>query len=1088
MEKINDQQEHKNETNKLDFPSNEENILALWRKLDLQKQIVDKHKNDPVLEKTDGPPFVSSDNLHFGHIHIGIMKSVFDNYWSMHNMKVSNKIGYDVHGLPIEQVVSKMLNLSTNQQIREYGLANYNQKCEEVIKKFSGCWRPIYNRIARFVDFENEYKTMDLNFMESVWWAWKKLWDNNLTYRGYRIMPYSTACGTPLSASEASGEDVYKEVSDPAIYVKFDVKNDANTYFIAWTTTPWTLPSNLALAVNPTAKYVKLQDEKNKQYYIMAESCIKNLYPQKKDGTDSDYPLYSIVTTFLGKELENLEYYPLFNYFNKQRIFKVVTADFVDGNGSGSGLVHLAPAFGQDDFDTCIKNKIVAVEDVGDYCPIDDNGYFTSIIKDYKGEHVLSCNSKIIEKLKSENKLLKKEMYKHSYPHCWRTDTPLIYKAVSSFFVKVTALKERMLQHNTKVRWVPESAGNNRFRNWIENAKDWGVSRSRFFGTPIPVWISDDGLEVVCIGTIDELVKAANLIEKPDNLHPQYIQKIQIPSKQGKGMLKLVGDVFDCWFESGCVPFAQYHYPFENSAHFDNKDYLSDFVCEGLDQTRGWFYTLMVLSTAIFDKPPSKNIICSGLILAEDGRKFSKRLGNFVNPLDVCKQYGADAIRLYFLGSPAAHGDSFQFSHENLRDINAKYYQLYNCYTFLLENLTKYKKDNHVFDINSYKNSQNIMDNWILSRLATLLTNIELGVTSYFFHKVKPEILDFVEDLANWYIKFNRNRLRGRYVTTQEHGQALSTLYQVMLMFCKIVAPFLPFLAETMYQQLKQNNDETSVHLCQVPSVNTFNNPIVERQMRRLQHVAANIRCLRTKTKNAASAKVPIKKVFVINSDQEYLQDLSKLEGYMREEINSLDIEFASSCNRVNTKYKLEPNNKEIGTLFKDQAVNVKKLLSEVSQEIIAEYLKDKSKGIFVNKFVIKEPVFMVRKMLDVQLLANEYYVADQDMIIVIDCTLDDEVRDTYTKRLLVVAIQSMRKNTKLKPWNKIGIYYRSDSKLIDRVLTKYNKEITEQLIYPVYPINQRDFSQKEITSLTQEINGEAVYLLITDLTGEFLA
>jgi len=1070
--------------NTFNFATNEIETQKRWQEIMLYAKIIEKNKNGPQFNFVDGPPFVSSANLHFGHVHIGIMKSFLVNFLNMHGYNVLNKSGKDCHGLPIETIVSEMLSLKTNEDIKKYGLANYNNKCEELINKYAKSWNPIYDRIGRFLDYENEYYTMDLNFMESVWWAWKQLFDKGLVYQGYKIMPYSTACGTSISASEASGDDVFKEVCDPAIYVKFELKNEPNTYIIVWTTTPWTLPSNLAIAVNAKLEYVKVYDIKTNEYYILAKECLSNLYGKPKKDTKEK--LFEIVETFLGSELENKEYVPMFDYFANNRTFKIITAEFVE-SGTGTGAVHCAPAYGVDDFDICIQKNIITIEDVGKYCPIDDNGFFVDPVTDYKGEHILSTNNKIIERLKQEKKLLKKEMYRHSYPHCWRTDTPLIYKAVSSFFVNVTAIKDQLLTNNEKVNWVPENIGNGRFKKWLENAKDWSVSRSRFFGTPIPVWISDDGQEIVCIGSIDELMERANLTTRPTNLHPQYINDIQIPSTQGKGMLKRTTCVYDCWFESGCVPFASLHYPFENKDFFDNKEFLCDFICEGLDQTRGWFYTLSVLSTALFNKPAFNNVICSGLILAEDGKKFSKRLGNFIDPIEFCNTYGADALRFYLTSSPAAHGDAFKFNKEYIESISFKFFQLYNSLKFLIENFTKFEKDGNKFDVNAYKNSTNVMDNFILARLRTVIINVESAMSAYTFHTIKQEILDFIEDLTNWYIKFNRNRLRGRYCDVEEQGQALSTLYRVILMLSKISAPFIPFLAETIYQKLSViiSNDELSVHLCSYPNINEFpNDEIVERRMKRLQEISRMVRSLRMKTTNATSVKVPLKYVTIVNEDIEFLSDLKELERYLCEEISALKINYETNYGQV--KYNLKPNNKEIGKEFKKLAKMITQELNNVTQQEIIDYLQNGPEyGIVLNidyeKYTLNETYFTIVKELDCVLNENELSMNENETIVIINHDYDEEVLELHTRRLLIVGIQNIRKNTNLKPWNKIGIYYKTDSELVDKVFTKFYDEIYQELNFPVIDIKNYDLSEKEIVCSNFDVNEHIVHILITE-------
>jgi isoleucyl-tRNA synthetase len=1059
------------------FTESENRTLKFWQENDVYRRICEQNNDGCIFKGHDGPPFCNAATLHTGHVHIGMMKSTMVNFKNMHGHNVANKIGYDSHGLPLEQVVNRLLSLSTNKDVKQYGLANYNQKCEETVNSFAGSWQPIYNRIGRFLDFKNEYKTLDCSYMESVWWVWKQLWNKGLVYKGHKIMPYSTECGTALSISEASGDDVYKDVTDPAIYIKFKLLDKENTYFVVWTTTSWTLPSNLGLAVNSKFTYVKVKDSTTNEHYILAESCLKNLYkPTKKQ----DVKQYEIIESFLGEQLKDVEYEPLFNYFAKDRKFKVIAADFVTQD-SGTGIVHLAPAFGADDFDACIANNIVDIKEIGNFCPIDENGFVIEPVTDYVGQKILSTNIPIIERLKSGGKLIKKEMYTHSYPHCWRTDTPLIYKAVSSFFIKVTDLKDDLIKNNDKVNWVPEHVGQKRFKLWLENAKDWGVSRSRFFGTPIPVWISDDGEEMQCIGSIDELVELARLTERPTNLHPQYIQHIKIPSKCGKGMLSCTLDLFDCWFESGCVPIAQAHYPFENSNIFDDKEYLSEFICEAIDQCRGWFYTLMVISTALFNKPAFKNVICSGLILADDGKKFSKRLGNYVDPLELCNTYGADAIRLYLTGSPAAHGDAFQFNVNNIRDINGKYIQWLNALKFLIEHTIKFQKDGNVFALDAYKTSTNIMDLWIISRVKTLLINVEMAMNSYMIYKVKPEILDFIEDFTNWYIKFNRNRLRGRFCHVDEQCQALSVLHFVSLMFVKIAAPFVPFLTEAMYEKLKvylpKDEQKMSVHMCSYPNVNEFlNDSKVERSMKRLQMVAGMVRKLRSKSTSATSVKMPVRDVMIVNDDPEFLDDLKMLERYMCEEINALHITYEVKYGFV--RYHLELNNRELGLKFRNKLPEVKSYLTKLLQEDIAEYSKT---GILkFDDVVLDFSLVSVSKTRNVRLGKNEMSINENQTDVIVDFEQDNSVMEAYITRLFIVAVQKMRKQTKLRPWNKIGIYYETYDFMIYQVLNKKADLIKQELLYGIDKMENRNMEELVVITDKHEIANGSVLITIT--------
>ena len=1073
--------------NNFNFPENEKFVLIFWKNNNIYAKIVLQNQHCILYNFQDGPPFVSG-TLHQGHCHVGMMKSSNNNYWTMKGYNVLNKIGYDVHGLPTEMAANKSLGLKTNDDIKKYGLAKYNSFCVDMIQKLMGSWHPIFDRIGRFANYENEYKTMDLGFMESTWWAWNQLWNKNLIYRGYKIMPYSIECGTSLSASEATGDDVYKEVSDLTTFVKFQIKGKQDTFFVAWTTTPWTLPSNLALAMNSKLEYITIKDNKTQEYYIVSKNSPDKLYPPPKKEVIAKP--YEIISVHLGSEFENVEYVPVFSYFN-ERTFTVHMADFVDET-SGTGIVHLAPAFGQEDFDLCIKKKIVSIEEIGKYCPIDENGYFTSRVSDFQGLKVFDANLKIVQKLIEDGKLVRKENYRHRYPHCWRTDTPLIQKAVSSFFVKASALREKMVKNNEKVRWVPEQIGTGRFKQWIENAADWGVSRSRFFGTPIPIWISDDGEEMVSVGSIQELCDLAGL-DKLDNIHPEFIKDITIPSKTGRGVLRWCQDVLDCWFESACVPIAQYHYPFENKEMVDkiiDTGYMSELVSEGLDQCNKWFYVLMVISTALFDIPAYKNVICNGLILAEDGQKFSKRLSNFTPPMQICDDIGADALRMYFVGSPAAHGGSFTFDKEKISEINFKYFQWVNATKFFIEHLTKYQKDGNYFKVDAYLESTNVTDNWILSRLGNMVTQINSFMAEYTIYKVKTEILDFIEDLTNWYIKFNRNRLRGRYCDKVEQGKALSTLYRALIMFTQITAPFVPFLSETLYLALKPllptSLQKESVHMCSYPMTPEFpDDQVIIRRMKRLQLVARMVRALRSKSEKFHSAKVPIKNVTITHEDDEFIGDLKIFEKYMYEELNTIKINY---LNHIDAKYKIEPNNKQLGLTYKKAANLIKEKLALLSQDEIKQYLENKDIGLNLkiqldgSEVSLPDNMFTVIKDEALSLNKNEMGLAEEQCIVILDTTYDNEVIELYLMRLFIVTVQKMRKNTNLRPWNKIGIYYQTNSEAIKRTIITNQKNINEELFYEVKYLEDSDIiNEKVIVSDTFTLEGETLTITITD-------
>lgn len=1034
----------------LDLAQNENIIGEFWIKNKIYSLIEEKCSKGEIFRFLDGPPFVSSKNLHYGHVHIGMVKSSVLNYLQMKGYNVLNMIGYDVHGLPIEMVVSKILGLSTNAEIKNFGLENYNNKCEEVINNFSGSWKNIFDRIGRFVNFDNEYKTMDLNYMESTWWAFNQLWKKGLVYRGYKIMPYSIECGTSISNSEASGDEVFKEVSDKSIYVKLKVIDQENTYLIIWTTTPWTLPSNLAVGANPEITYCKICDQKSGQFFILGEKSLGKLYGKQ--------PAYTLVEKI---NVIGLRYEPLFDYYMDKSTdkpidnkFTIIKASYVT-DISGTSLVHLAPAFGQDDYDTCIANGIINSNTVGNYCPIDENGFFTSIVREFQGQKCLNTNDSIIQLLKQKGLLFKIEIYKHRYPHCWRTDTPLIYKSISSFFIKVTDITSKMVHHNSKVNWVPNHIGTKRFQNWIQNATDWGVSRSRFFGTPVPIWISDDNEEMICVGSIDELVKLGGLDQRLTNIHPQYIDKIEFKSSTGK-ILKWCGQTLDCWFESGCAPFAQLHYPFENSDSFNNREFLCDFICEGLDQTRGWFYTLTVLSVALFDLPAYKNVICNGLILAEDGKKYSKRLENYTDPIDMCNQYSADAIRLYLIGSPAVHAEEVRVEIEQIKKISGKYVQFFNVYNFLAGNIIQLVHNNHSLDLDAYKITTDVTDLWILSRVRKTMVDINAAMKKYTLHKIKPIILDFIEDISNWYVKFNRGRLSSKNTDIANRNCALSTLYHCLMTFVQLIAPFAPFFTESMYQLLSKilpkSEVNPSVHLCDYPSDSKFVNlnlsDNIINNMANLQLVVITIRNLRSFSKTASSGKMPIKNVTISNKDSEFLSNISQLEKYIMREINTLKITYTTQC--VNETFKIIPDNKNLGLKFKKDSSKIKNSLDELSQDQIKKYMENKSIGLQIDDHLLDETMFAIVCNQELDLKANEVGKIVGQTGIIVDFTQDEKILGLYTSRKFIRIIQNERKEAKLNPIDEIQIYYQCDNLDLNHAIESNLLLINSEIGYKV--------------------------------------
>ncbi|KAM9182376.1 isoleucine--tRNA ligase, cytoplasmic isoform 2-T2 [Mergus octosetaceus] len=659
----------------ISFPNEEEKILELWKNLNCFQECLKQSKNRPRFNFYDGPPFATG-LPHYGHILAGTIKDIVTRFAHQSGFHVDRRFGWDCHGLPVEYEIDKTLGIKGPEDVAKMGIAEYNNQCRGIVMRYSKEWEFNVTRLGRWIDFENDYKTLYPEFMESVWWVFKQLYDKGLVYRGVKVMPFSTACNTPLSNFESHQN--YKDVQDPSVIVSFPLDEDASVSLVAWTTTPWTLPSNLALCVNPELQYVKLRDNATGKIYILMESRLIALY---KSDTE-----YEILERFPGITLKGKKYKPLFEYFiqcKDKGAFTVLVDSYVKEE-EGTGVVHQAPYFGADDYRVCVDFNIIQKDSVP-VCPVDASGCFTAEVTDFAGQYVKDADKNIIKLLKEKGRLVHSSSYKHSYPFCWRSDTPLIYKAVPSWFVRVEHMVEKLLENNAQCYWVPDFVREKRFGNWLKDARDWAISRNRYWGTPIPLWVSDDFEEVVCIGSMAELEELSGV--KVTDLHRESIDHLTIPSRCGKGVLHRVPEVFDCWFESGSMPYAQVHYPFENKKELEDS-FPADFIAEGIDQTRGWFYTLLVLSTALFGRPPFKNVIVNGLVLASDGQKMSKRKKNYPDPMAIVNSYGADALRLYLINSPVVRAENLRFKEEGVRDIlKDVFLPWYNAYRFLVQNV-----------------------------------------------------------------------------------------------------------------------------------------------------------------------------------------------------------------------------------------------------------------------------------------------------------------------------------------------------------------------------------------------------------------
>jgi len=797
--------------------------------------------------------------------------------------------------------------------------------------KYSSEWRDIVNRLGRWIDFDNDYKTMDPQFMESVWWVFKQMWDKGLVYRGAKIMPYSIGCSTVLSNFEASQN--FKEVKDPSVYISFPLVEDPETKLVAWTTTPWTLPSNLALSVNSNMEYVKIKDTKTEELYILAKSRLEDLYKTPEE--------YQVLDTFQGTALEGKEYIPLFDYFQEYKntgAFKVLLGEHVTED-AGTGVVHTAPGFGADDYSICLKHKIVKPDQLP--LPVDASGYFLDPVSDFAGQYIKdpATEKEILKKIKGKGRLIHETQIKHSYPFCWRSEKPLIYRAVTSWFVDVTAIKENLLENNKKARWVPVFAQEKRFHNWLQDAQDWCFSRNRFWGNPIPIWVSEDFQEQICIGSIEELETLSG-VKGIKDLHKETIDKIEIPSRQGKGMLKRIDEVFDCWFESGSMPYAQVHYPFSMKEEEFEKRFPADFIGEGLDQTRGWFYTLNVISSAIRNQNPYKNLIVNGLVLASDGKKMSKRLKNYPDPTKIIHTRGADALRLYLMNSPLVRAETLCFKEEGVFGIVKDVFNpWYNVYRFLLQNITRWEtKYNKTFTFNAQtaRNKEkldNIMDRWIMASCQHLIKFVREEMESYRLYTVVPKLLRFLDSLTNGYVRLNRGRLKGDN-GEEDQEIALSVLFDVLINVTILMAPFVPFITEMIYQNLLQRVPqgspylEQSIHFLRIPEHDpNLIDEDIEKSIDLLMGILEDARVLRERKK--ISFKHPVKSLTIITETQDHAKSLDPLLGYIQEEINVVDILFETEFTKY-AGYQITPNHKALGQKLQKDYTNSKFLNSVV--------------------------------------------------------------------------------------------------------------------------------------------------------------
>ncbi|KAK6106649.1 isoleucine--tRNA ligase [Brugia pahangi] len=990
----------------IDFASEELKVLQWWRKEKIFAKSLELSKGRIRYTFYDGPPFATG-LPHYGHILAGTIKDVVTRWAHQNGYFVERRFGWDTHGLPVEYEIDKILGIKGPHDVLKLGIDKYNAECRSIVMRYASEWENAVERMGRWIDFRNDYKTLYPWFMESVWWVFSQLFKKGLVYRGVKVMPFSTACSTPLSNFEA-GQN-YKDVVDPAVVVGFTMDDDSSIQLAAWTTTPWTLPSNLCVAVHPDLIYITVQDKKTEKKYILMEERISELYKDIED--------YEIVDRFEGKVLEGKTYQPLFPYFsemkNKYGAFRVLVATYITTD-QGTGVVHQAPYFGEIDFQTCLDNGVIT-RDMKPICPVDECGRFRDEIIDFRGQYVKDADKNICKYLKQHGNLVKLSEVKHNYPFCWRSDTPLLYMAVPSWFIRVEEIVPKLLTNNDKTYWVPSFVKEKRFGNWLKDARDWAVSRNRFWGTPINLWVSDDLEEIIAPASIAELERLSG--QKVTDLHRENVDHITIPSSTGRGVLHRVSEVFDCWFESGSMPYAQNHYPFERKNDFEN-NFPADFIAEGIDQTRGWFYTLMVLSTALFDRPPFKNLICNGLVLAADGSKMSKRKKNYPDPLKIVEKYGADALRVYLINSPVVRGENLRFREEGVRDVlKDVLLPWYNAYRFFVQNVKVYEYTiNEEFTLLDTK-SINVMDKWIMSFTNSLLNFVRNEMSAYRLYAVVTPLTKYFDSLTNCYIRLNRKRMKGED-GPEECARSLSTLGNVLLLIVRLMAPFTPFFCEHMWHNLRHISlsSSESVHFEMIPqALSELIDKSVERRVARMRAVIDLVRVLRER--KGIPVKYPLKEMIVINREKQFLDDILSMQNYIVAEVNVRMLIVSHNKEKYGVHLKAEPNFRLLGTRLKgDQKKVVDYLKNHVTENELEQFAEQGTLNILGYELTDEE-VSLSYACCGIQTAGEQMEAhSDGQTIVIVDTTEDDILKDEGFAREVINRVQKLRKTAKLMP------------------------------------------------------------------------
>ncbi len=1040
--------------NNINLASVENEISDYWDEINAFQTSLNNRKNNQIFRFYDGPPFPTG-SPHYGNLLAGVIKDIVPRYWTMRGYYVERRFGWDVHGLPIEMEVQKNLNLEDPQQIDEYGIDKFNEACRAQVQTNTENWEKITRKIGRWVDFENDYKTMDIDFMESVWWVFKELWEKELIYQDYKVLPYSWAASTPLSNFEANMD--YREVEDPSIYFTLNAREDFNHVkkgdkFLVWTTTPWCIPGNLAIAVGKGIEYSRIA--LNGEFYWIATERLDEL---------KDYEIENILTCD-GSDLIGASYVPAYQEYEDLFLdgaFRLIHSDDTNTE-SGSGLVSQAPAYGESDF-YALKNS--GIEVIAD--PVTLSGKFDHTFSELEGLNVKDADIQIMKQLKERGNLFSQKTEMHSYPFCWRTGTPLIYKAIPTWFVNVEKIRDRMVELNQSTHWVPGFIGEKRFSNWLGNARDWAISRNRYWGSCIPVWINeDDPNDKICIGSVSELENLTG--ENITDLHRHYLDDLTI-EKDGK-TYRRTSEVLDCWFESGAMPYGQQHYPFENEELF-MEGFPADFIAEGLDQTRGWFYTLTVLAVALFDSVAFKNCITTGMILAEDGRKMSKSLKNYPDPEELLNEYGGDSLRAYLIDSPVVRGEPLKFSEEGVKLVTRNIIlPLWNSYSFFSTYANADEITFEELEKASPLEERSLMDRWIVSSLQSLIKVVNEKMENYYLYEVIPPLMNFVDELTNWYVRSNRKRFwKEKGVDDVDKINAFKTLHEVLIDFNKAMAPVLPFICEKIYQGLI-GDEKTSIHYCDYPESNPkFINQDLEESVDLAKKIIKSVRNLRVKLK--LPNKQPLKSVTIISNNENLGKKIALIENLIMNEINVKEIKIEKNIDAW-IDYEFKPNYEKLGPSLGKDINKVAKYLKNISDDQKKLLLGSETIDVDGLKVNVEDIIVNLTKKRD-----DDGLDIVGEFSLLLDTELNQDLLMERMSRELVSYIQKERKNQEFDVTDRIKLTILTDDEFVQKTVESFSTYIKSETLAIDLNI--------EISSTNNKVHNKNAEILINRLAND---